>query len=69
MDNLTILLPLYQRNDLEQCFERVISSCFNGRVFPVEVIIVIDGPLNSSSTLIRATRKSFRRLLDYIFGA
>ena len=48
MTNFSVLLPLYQRNDLEQCFERVISSCFNGRVLPVEVIIVIDGPLNSS---------------------
>jgi glycosyltransferase involved in cell wall biosynthesis len=48
MTNFSVLLPLYQRNDLEQCFERVISSCFNGRVLPVEVIIAIDGPLNSS---------------------
>ena len=48
MTNFSVLLPLYQRNDLEQCFERVISCCFNGRVLPVEVIVVIDGPLNSS---------------------
>jgi glycosyltransferase involved in cell wall biosynthesis len=48
MNNISILLPLYQRNDLEECFERVISSCFNGMIKPDEIIIALDGQINQS---------------------
>ena len=48
MSTFSILLPLYQREDLEVCFERVIKSCFNGEVLPETVLIVIDGHLDES---------------------
>jgi len=46
-----VLLPIYQRDDLESLFERVILSCFNGSVQPMEVIVAVDGPLNESFNL------------------
>jgi len=46
-----VLLPIYQRQDLEEYFERVVSSCFNGDVHPVEIIVAVDGDLNESFNL------------------
>jgi len=48
MSNFSVLLPLYQRDDLEECFDRVVKSCVNGDVLPEKIVIAVDGHLDES---------------------
>lgn len=42
----TVLLPIYQRQDLENKYESVIESIYSNSYLPDQVIILIDGLLN-----------------------
>lgn len=44
----TILLPIYQRKDLEGAFIEVIKSIYGNTLLPDQLIILIDGDLNPS---------------------
>jgi glycosyltransferase involved in cell wall biosynthesis len=48
----SVLLPIYQRDDLEERFCEVLKSCYAGVVQPEVVIVVVDGPLKASFNLI-----------------
>ena len=45
-DNFTVLLPIFQRNDLELLFDSSIESIYANTILPYEVLIVIDGPIS-----------------------
>jgi len=44
----TVLLPLYQRKDLQLNLPKVLSSIYNNTVIPNALIILIDGELTSN---------------------
>lgn len=46
IDQFTVLLPIFQRNDLELLFDSAIESIYANTILPHEVLIVIDGPLS-----------------------
>ena len=46
--NFTVLLPIYQRDDLENMFMEVIESIYKNTLIPSQLIILIDGHLNHS---------------------
>lgn len=48
LGSFCVLLPIYQRDDLERLFEEVIRTCFQGVVQPESIIIAIDGQLKTS---------------------
>lgn len=47
-NTFSVLLPVYQRDDLEERFCAVVNSCYAGVVKPEVVIVVVDGPLRAS---------------------
>jgi glycosyltransferase involved in cell wall biosynthesis len=46
IDRFTVLLPIFQREDLEILFDAAIESIYSNTVLPHEVLIVIDGPIS-----------------------
>jgi len=43
--NFTVLMPIYDRDDITKLFSRAISSVFANTVLPIEFILVVDGPV------------------------
>ncbi len=48
--SFTVLLPIYNRPDLHEMFDKAISSCLNNSIKPDELIVIVDGPLNQEFT-------------------
>lgn len=46
IDKFTVLMPIFQRNDLELLFDSAIESIYANTILPYEVLIVIDGPIS-----------------------
>lgn len=43
----SILMPVYDRDDIVLAFDRAINSCLQNTVVPDEIIVVVDGPVRS----------------------
>jgi glycosyltransferase involved in cell wall biosynthesis len=44
----TVLMPVHNRADIFLLFDKVIESVFNNTVIPKELVLVVDGPLDSA---------------------
>ena len=56
----TVLLPLYQRSDLQLNLPKVLFSIYNNTVVPDDLIILIDGQLTSNFySLIKLEQKKY----------
>ena len=42
----SVILPVYERDDLYILFSKSIKSIFNNTLKPNEVIVIIDGPIS-----------------------
>lgn len=47
LNNFSVLMPVYDRDDLVLAFDSAINSCLQNTVLPDEIIIVVDGPVRS----------------------
>lgn len=45
MNNFSVLMPTYDRDDLCMLFEQAVDSCLENTLLPDKIIIVIDGPV------------------------
>ena len=52
MENFTVLMPIYDREDIFLLFDRAIESCLSNSVLPDEILIIVDGPLSKKFTTI-----------------
>lgn len=49
-DNFSVILPIYNREDLYLYFDKVINNIYSNTIKPYEVIIVIDGAISNKFT-------------------
>jgi len=54
----TVLLPIYQRDDLEKRFSDVVESIYKNTILPDQCVVLIDGSLNNSFKQIVIQNKS-----------
>jgi glycosyltransferase involved in cell wall biosynthesis len=47
----TILMPIYDRNDIDQLFIRAVDSVYENTIFPNHFILIVDGPVRQSLRL------------------
>ncbi len=47
MENFTVLMPIYDREDIFLLFDRAIESCLSNSVLPDEILIIVVLSLNN----------------------
>jgi hypothetical protein len=47
----TILMPVYDRDDIDQLFMRAVESVYQNTVLPNHFILIVDGPVRQSLRL------------------
>lgn len=59
MESFTVLMPIYNRQDLCFLFKKAIESCLSNTVIPDKILIVADGPLNNEfESIVRSYEKN-----------
>ena len=44
-NSFSVVMPIYDRDDLYLLFDDAIKSCLSNTVLPDEIIVIVDGPV------------------------
>ena len=62
-DDFTVLMPIYNRDDLFVLFDMAINSVYGGAISPYETIVIVDGPVSED---FRRKIRHYEELYDFM---